>query len=158
MFHPIDYFKYGKVVHRSSNGNVIRRKINYPGFFDIKTGHISTTKTILNEEGAVQRQLERTGYIDRDFTSTTTRPILYNQYNGMKLAPTEQPRTKTYLNQKEEKILTDNTKPGYDYKYEVLPDGRTKYTIAYPETTVVNKKEGTVVTDMQTKEVIVDKK
>ena len=149
------YFKYGKVVHRGQNGSVIRKKVDYSKLYSGGSKHIGTTKTIIDKEGNIDHQIERTAYIDKEYTSSTVKPILYDNVSREKLPQTKQPRTKTYLAKENEKILTDNTKPGYDYVYTPLPNGKTKYIIAYPETTVINKNEGTVVTTNHTKEVVV---
>lgn len=147
MINPIqnvcNYFKYGKVVHKSPNGNVIRKKLNYPIAFDIRSKHLSTTKTILDKNGKIDHQIERTAYIDEDFTSTTVKNVLYDN-NGIILPQTKQPRTKTYLIEQDKKTLTDNTKPRCDYQYRKLDDGRIEYGIFYPEVTKINKLDGTV--------------
>lgn len=148
-----NYIKYGKIIHKSPNGNTIRSKTTYPGMFDTRNGHKESVKTILDKNNNIVRQLERKSYSDNDVTTTTVKPILYSS-TGQKLNSTEQPRTKTYLVQKHQKVLTDNTKPGYDYKYEKLPDGKTEYEIAYPEMTIIDKKKGTVRTLTESKKYV----
>ena len=149
------YFKYGRVVHRSPDGKVIRKKVDFSKLYRCRSEHVGTTKTILDKNGNIDHQIERRADIDNDYISSTVRPILYNRATGEKLAESEQPRTKDYLITETEKILTDNTKPGYDYVRTPLPNGKTKYMIAYPETTIINKSERTVVTDSKTSEIIV---
>lgn len=149
-----NYLKYGKVVYRDLKGNTIRKKVNHPGVFDSKTGHINTIKTVLDSNGKVQKQIERTVYKDENMVNTTVKPVLYDTEYGTRKPNFEQPRSKNYVLTKDEKRLYDYSKPEYDYAMVKLPNGKTQYTITYPETTIINKKDGTVKTSMHTETVI----
>ena len=56
-----DYLSYGKVVYRSSKtGNVIRRRsMILPVMFSNGTYKIKTTKTVLNNNGVVLKNIQR---------------------------------------------------------------------------------------------------
>ncbi len=142
-----NYFKYGKIVHKSSNGNVIRKKVINHESVSSRRGHVSTTKTILNKDGKVQKQIQRKSYRDEYILMTSVRPINYNPETG--LVKDINPRTKEYFVDSVSKRIYDYNKPGYDYKMTPLADGTCKYEIAFPEVTVIE--DGKVRTSIKSK-------
>ena len=148
MFNPIkstyNYIKYGKVVHEGSNGNVIRKKLNYPKFFDGHSGHVNTTKSFFNKDGKLTSQVERNSYItDKSLTTT----VIKDSFDVNTGVQTNLPRrSKNYSANKDGKRIVDYTKNEYDYAFRTLPNGKTEYTIFYPEVTVIDKLNKTVTT------------
>lgn len=144
-----NYYKYGKVVHRSPSGTVIRKKLNYPGFFEPKSGHVNTTKTFFNKDGKITHQLERNAYIDENSISTNVIKDTFDVNTGLR---TNEPRrSKQYSDNKQAKRIVDYTNLPYDYAFRKLPNGKTEYTIFYPEMTVIDKVNKTVKTTSEHK-------
>jgi len=139
-----NYVKYGKVVYKSSEGEVIRKKLNYKNVANKVEKNINTTKTFFNKEGKITNQLERNAYISDKNVSTTVIKDTFDTNTGLQ---TNLPRrSKNYSVNKEGKRIVDYTKNKYDYAYRKLPDGRTEYTIYYPEVTVIDKVNNKVTT------------
>ena len=153
MFNPLkntyNYFKYGKVVHKGHNGNIIRKKVNYINLSKNNTGSVNTTKTFFNKDGKVTDQIERNSYItDKSLTTT----VIKDSFDVNTGVQTNLPRrSKNYSANKDGKRIVDYTKNEYDYAYQKLPDGKTQYTIYYPDVTVIDKLNKTVTTSTEHK-------
>ncbi|MBQ8458892.1 hypothetical protein IJ541_02180 [bacterium] len=153
-----DYYKYGKVVYKSkTSGKVVRKKVNTPGLFSAgRSSRVETKKTVLNNQREVERTIERSAYQDSDILSTRVKTVDYVLDRNTGIV-TPVAKNKGYVVKEDSKVLTDYSKPDYDYSMLELPDGRIKYEIMYPETTRIVK--GGPVTTTQHKEVrYVDKK
>ena len=144
-----NYFKYGKLVHKGADGSAIRRKLNYPKLFDGRTGHVNTTKSFFNKDGKLTEQIERNAYItDKDLSTNVIRDT-FDVNTGLQ---TNNPRRSIqYSANKDGKRIVDYTKNQYDYAFRKLPNGKTEYTIFYPEVTVIDKVNNTVTTSTTNK-------
>ena len=129
--------KYGKIVHRGADGTVIRKKLNYPiRHFNNKT-HVDTTKTVINQFGQVERQLNRSADINNNDIHTSFDSVIYRPVDG---AVHKKSKTINYIVGNDNKRIVDyNINPDADYSITKLPDGRTQYDIYYPEVTTIIK-------------------
>ena len=149
MINPIqnihDYYKYGKKVYESANGNVIRKKVTKSLFSNFDSD-IETTKTVLNKNNKVVKSLNR-----RVYQTDNARFQLFNAeyYNELGEKILGKSVSKEYEISKGEKKIIDNTKAPWDYTMEKLPNGKTKYEILYPEVTTI--KNGEVHTSQKNK-------
>ena len=140
-----NYLKYGKIVHKSPNGNVIRKNVEKTLFSNFEPD-IETTKTVLNKDNEVVKSLSR-----RVFKTDHARFQLFNAeyYNELGEKILGKSVSKEYEISKGEKKIIDNTKAPWDYTMEKLPNGKTKYEILYPEVTTI--KNGEVHTSQKNK-------
>ena len=147
------HYKYGKIVHRGEDGTVIRKKLKYPiRYFNNKT-HIDTTKTVINQFGQVERQLNRSADINNNEIRTSFDSVIYRPVDG---AVHKKLKTKNYIVNNDNKRIVDyNITPDADYIMKKLPDGRTQYDILYPEVTNIVK-GGPITTTQDVKTCIVD--
>ena len=140
-----NYFKYGKLVHKSPSGNTIRKNVAKSLFSNFDPD-IETTKTVLNKNNEVIKTLNR-----RVLKTDNARFQLFNTecYNEHGEKILGKSICKEYEISKDKKKIIDYTKPNCDYKMEKLPNGKTKYEILYPEVTTI--KNGEVHTSQKNK-------
>lgn len=140
-----DYYKYGKVVYESKkSGTVIRKKVNYPSIFSFDKSRIETVKTVLGPDRKVKTSIDRVAvkYDGKLSTSVKTTDYFYNTKTEI-VVPSS--RHKGYSINEDVKVLTNYSKPDYDYRMIRLPNGSIKYEIMYPERTII--KDGSVKTE-----------
>lgn len=154
MINPIqntyNFFKYGKIVHKSPTGEVIRKKINYRMVTnDGKDTTLHTTKTFFNKDGKITSQLERNANFDELNISTSVIKDKFDTKTGL---PVREPRrSKQYSSNPDIQRIVDYTKCKYDYGFRELSNGKTEYTIYYPEVTLIDKVNNTVKTSSEHK-------
>ena len=143
-----DYLKYGRIVHQSPNGNVIRKRAE-KALFNNFSPDIETTKTILNKDGQVVKTLNRKVFNGKDISFQLCNVDCYNDLGTRVVG---QSRSKEYEISKGGKKIIDYSKAPCDYKMQKLPNGKTEYEIMYPEITII--KDGKVETTQKVKKVV----
>lgn len=141
-----NYLRYGKVVYKSKNGEVIVRKsVSYPVQMNPNLGHVNTVKTIF-KDGNIERKIERNAYVNDKFYVSYVKQKNFDINTGKVIDPV--PPMKEYHVSSAEKILYDHTKSGY-YTVKEADGGERICEVPYPETTVI--KDGVVKTTSREK-------
>ncbi|MCR5266098.1 MAG: hypothetical protein K6E29_05835 [Cyanobacteria bacterium RUI128] len=109
-----NYFKYGKVVHRSPNGNVIRKKTNLSML--MFTPDVETTKTVLNKDNQVLQTLNRQVYKHND-ESISLFNVDYYDANAQQIVGKSISRE--YEITPTGKKITDFTKPNGEFQIPI---------------------------------------